>query len=61
MKYIYVSSKEGRDYFLKQGYVLIKELNKSDVYVFENNVGKFSKNEIKNSKFNYVLSNTLTF
>lgn len=61
MKYIYVNGKEGRDYFLKQGYALIKELNKSDVYVFENNVGNFSKNEIKKNKFNYVLSNTLTF
>lgn len=56
-KFIYVFGEKARDVLLINGYKLLKNDTKNNIYVFEN------KSEMKLSfeKMDYALSDTLTF
>lgn len=56
-KFIYVFNKETADTLVTQGFNLVKNNEKNNVYVFENN----PKLKLTFSKKDFVFSNTLTF
>jgi len=56
-KFIYTIHSEARDRLLKLGYVLLKQDERNNIYVFENKPGV----DLSFMDNGYILSDTLTF